>query len=163
VKALPLLLILALAACGGDDEQPVQSAPPTATPTATATAPAGVAPKRGTRITARDSEFGRMLWGPKRQAIYIFERDARGRSRCYGTCAEAWPPVYTNGKPVAGRGVRASLLGTTRRRNGRRQVTYAGKPLYYYSHEGPGEVLCHDVNLNGGFWWVVGADGKRRP
>ena len=58
----------------------------------------------GTKITARGSEFGRILWGPKRQAIYIFERDKRNRSRCYEDCAELWPPVYTTGKPVAGRG-----------------------------------------------------------
>jgi len=56
-----------------------------------------------------------------------------------------------------------SLLGTTRRRGGRRQVTYAGRPLYYYAHEGPGRVLCHNVHLNGGLWWVVGPNGKRRP
>jgi hypothetical protein len=42
-------------------------------------------------------------------------------------------------------------------------VTYAGKPLYFYDHEGPGEVRCHNVDLNGGLWWVVGPDGKRRP
>jgi len=124
-------------------------------------APAAMA--AGTRITARGSQFGKMLWGPNQQATYIFQRDKRGKSRCYGTCAEAWPPVYTSGKPVAGRGVRKSLIGTTRRRGGRRQVTYAGKPLYYYAHEGPGQVLCHNVNLNGGVWWVIGPDGKRRP
>ena len=104
-----------------------------------------------------------MLWGPKRQAIYIFQRDGRNRSRCYGDCAELWPPVYTKGKPVAGRGVRSSLLGTTRRRDGRRQVTYAGKPLYYYAHEAAGQVRCHNVDLNGGLWWVIGPNGKRRP
>ena len=64
---------------------------------------------------------------------------------------------------VAGNGVRKALLGTTRRRDGRRQVTYNGRPLYYYAHEGPGQVLCHNVNLNGGLWWVVGPNGKRRP
>ena len=82
---------------------------------------------------------------------------------CYGECAEAWPPVYTDGDPQAGTGVEESLMGTVRRRDGRLQVTYAGKPLYLYAHEAPGEVRCHNVNLNGGLWWVVGPDGKRRP
>ena len=117
----------------------------------------------GTKVTAGGSEFGPMLWGPGRQAVYIFQRDRHKRSRCYSACAAAWPPVFTGGKPIAGRGVRKSLLGTTRRRGGRRQVTYAGRPLYYYAHEGPGQVLCHNVYLNGGLWWVVGRNGKRRP
>ena len=124
-------------------------------------APAAMA--AGTKVTARGSEFGTMLWGPQRQAVYIFQRDGPSVSRCYGSCAKAWPPVLTTGGPVAGPGVRKSLLGTTRRRNGRRQVTYAGQPLYYYAHEGAGQVFCHDVDLNGGLWWVVGPDGKRRP
>ncbi len=126
----------------------------------TAAAPAQAA---GTTVSLRGSEFGSMLFGPNRQAIYVFERDGRNVSRCYGACARAWPPVYTKGRPVAGRGVRASLLGTTRRRDGRRQVTYRGRPLYYYAHEGPGQVRCHNVFLNGGLWWVVGPDGRRRP
>jgi predicted lipoprotein with Yx(FWY)xxD motif len=165
-RLLALVLVAVIVGCGSEEE------PPAATPTPAQTAepepePAAAAPepkaKRGTRIAARESEFGTMLWGPKRRAIYIFERDGRGRSRCSGECAEAWPPVYTDGAPVAGRGVRKALLGTARRRNGRRQVTYAGQPLYYYAHEGPGEVLCHNVDLNGGLWWVVGPDGEPRP
>jgi predicted lipoprotein with Yx(FWY)xxD motif len=123
-------------------------------------APASAA---GTRITVASSEFGPMLWGPKKQAIYVFQRDGFKQSRCSGACAEAWPPVYTSGKPVAGKGAKASLLGTIKRSNGRLQVTYRGRPLYYYAHEGAGEVRCHDVDLNGGLWWVIGADGKRRP
>ena len=63
---------------------------------------------------------------------------------------------------MAGRGVRSSLLGTTRR-HGRRQVTYAGKPLYHYAHETAGQVRCHNVDLNGGLWCVIGPNGKRRP
>ena len=39
-------------------------------------------------------------------------------------------------------------------------MTYGGRPLYYYAHEAPGEVRCHNVDLNGGFWWVVGRDGE---
>jgi predicted lipoprotein with Yx(FWY)xxD motif len=95
--------------------------------------------------------------------VYVFQNDRRNVSRCYGACARAWPPVYTSGRPVAGPGIKQSLLSTTRRRDGRRQVTYAGKPLYYYVNEGPGEVRCHNVLLNGGLWWVVGPDGRRRP
>ena len=104
-----------------------------------------------------------MLFDARRQAIYIFERDSERATVCYGECAEAWPPVLTEGRPRAGKGVRASLLGTVRRRDGKLQVTYAGRPLYFYAHEQPGQVLCHNVNLNGGLWWVVGPDGKRRP
>jgi predicted lipoprotein with Yx(FWY)xxD motif len=67
--------------------------------------------------------------------------------------------VFTSGAPKAGKGVDASLLGTVKRRDGKRQVTYGGKPLYFYAHERPGEVKCHNVDLNGGLWWVVGPDG----
>ncbi len=104
-----------------------------------------------------------MLFDSDRQAIYVFEKDPEGETVCYGECAEAWPPVLTDGKPLAGDGVKRSLLGTINRRDGKQQVTYAGKPLYFYAHEQPGEVRCHNVNLNGGLWWVIGPDGKRRP
>ncbi len=117
----------------------------------------------GTAVTVRSSPFGPIVWGPKHQAVYAFQRDGRNRSRCYGACAALWPPVYTTGRPVAGRGARAALLGTTRRRGGRLQVTYAGRPLYTYAHEGRGQVLCHNVRLNGGLWWVIGPGGRPRP
>lgn len=156
-----LMTTAALAGCGGADSS-ASSSDPYAQPRTTRAADAP-ARATGTTVVVRGSEFGTMLFGPKRQAIYIFERDRRNRSNCYGECAELWPPVYTNGKPRAGRGVKASLLGTAKRRDGRRQVTYNGKPLYYYADEGPGEVRCHNVNLNGGLWWVIGPNGKRRP
>jgi predicted lipoprotein with Yx(FWY)xxD motif len=152
-------VLVALAGCGGDDDSMGSQRPATA-PASTSDA---TGEPDGTKVRLRGSDFGPMLWGPNRQAIYIFENDRPDRSRCYGECARAWPPVLTRGKPVAGRGVRERLLGTTRRRNGKRQVTYDGKPLYYYAHEGAGEVLCHDVFLNGGYWWVVGRNGERRP
>jgi predicted lipoprotein with Yx(FWY)xxD motif len=174
MAALSILLLaalLALTACGRGDEEPpaVTAEAPAATvePTATPEPPPEdkqPAPeRRGTRIKVGGSDFGRMLFDSRDQAIYIFENDAEGESVCYGECAEAWPPVYSDGRPVAGKGVDADLLGTLERRNGRRQVTYAGQPLYFYAHEAPGEVRCHNVNLNGGFWWVVGPDGQRRP
>ena len=149
---------VAVAGCGGEDEERASAPvpPPETTERAAKARPAG------TVITLGDSEFGSMLFDSRKQAIYIFERDPKGESVCYGECAEAWPPVFTKGKPEAARGVDASLLGTVKRRDGRLQVTYAGKPLYFYAHESPGEVRCHNVDLNGGLWWVVGPDGRRR-
>jgi Secreted repeat of unknown function len=67
--------------------------------------------------------------------------------------------VLTRGRPVAGKGIRGRLLGTTRRRNGKRQVTYDGQPLYYYVDDAPGRVLCHNVSEFGGLWLVVQPDG----
>lgn len=115
---------------------------------------------KGTEVVLGDSEFGEMLYDAKDQAIYVFERDTTQKSVCYDECAAAWPPVVTSGEPVAGPGLDASLVGTTERRDGTTQVTYGGRPLYYYVHEAPGEVRCHNVDLNGGLWWVVGADGE---
>ena len=172
LATLSATALLALAACGGDDEESEESAA-TSTPTATATVtvtemesptptktPAPL-DRTGTKIVLAGSDFGTMLFNGGKQAIYIFERDEKDTSNCYGECAEAWPPVFSKGEPAAGKGVRQSLLGTIKRRDGGRQVTYAGQPLYYYAHEGPGQVLCHNVQLNGGLWWVVGPSGKR--
>jgi predicted lipoprotein with Yx(FWY)xxD motif len=160
--------LLVLSACGGESEmqaagaQPDASTPPPGA-TATTTAAGAAKKRKGTKLIVDDSDFGTMLFDTRKQAIYAFERDANGRSVCYGECAKAWPPVYTAGHPVAGAGVKPGLLGTLERRDGSRQVTYAGKPLYFYAHEGPGQVLCHNVNLNGGYWWVLAPSGERRP
>ena len=117
----------------------------------------------GTRVRVAPSPFGKMVWTAHKQALYVFSRDRRGESRCYGHCAKEWPPLYTDGAPVAGRGIRKELLGTARRRNGRLQVTYRGRPLYSYAHERRDQVLCHDIELNGGTWWAVGPDGRPLP
>jgi len=117
----------------------------------------------GTKVVLADSQFGQILFNSKQQAIYLFDRETGKRPRCYGECAEAWPPVYAKGNPRVGKGLKRSLLGTTRRRDGRRQVTYGGHPLYYYAHEGPGQVLCHDIDEFGGLWLVVKRSGKPVP
>ncbi len=165
LTALCAAATFVLAGCGSDESsaEPTPPTPPAATATAAASPPATASAARGKTIRLGSSQFGSMLFDARKQAIYIFQRDRRNKSNCYGECARLWPPVITKGKPRAGKGVKASLLGTTRRRDGKLQVTYAGQPLYFYAHEGPGEVECHNVFLNGGLWWVVGPSGKRRP
>lgn len=170
-KAVILVVsgLLALAGCGDNEDSSASSAAPpegdapTKQDDAAEKDDAATAAGKGATITVGDSSFGSMLFGSNEQAIYVFENDPQGETVCYDECAEAWPPVFTEGEPKAGEGVKDSLLGTVKRRDGRLQVTYAGKPLYFYAHEAPGEVRCHNVNLNGGLWWVVGPDGKRRP
>jgi predicted lipoprotein with Yx(FWY)xxD motif len=70
----------------------------------------------------------------------------------------AWPPVLTAAKPRAGKGANASLLGATRRRSGKLQVTYNGHPLYSFKDDEPGTSLCHNVDEFGGLWLVVRPD-----
>ncbi len=115
----------------------------------------------GTTITSGDSEFGPMLFNDKGQAIYIWELEESANAECYGDCAEAWPPVLTDGTPHATGSVIDDLLGTTTRTDGSTQVTYNGHPLYYYAHEGAGEVKCHNVSTHGGLWWVIQPNGTR--
>jgi predicted lipoprotein with Yx(FWY)xxD motif len=113
-------------------------------------------------LTVRSSRYGRILFDGRGRALYAFTRDPRrGRSRCYGACATAWPVLFAKGSLRAGAGVRQALIGTTRRRNGRRQVTYNGWPLYYYvSDRRPGQVTCQNVDQFGGLWLVVRPDGR---
>jgi predicted lipoprotein with Yx(FWY)xxD motif len=112
-------------------------------------------------LIVRNTRFGRMLFDGRGRALYAFTRDRRGGpSTCYGACAAAWPVYFAKGKPVAGRGVNKSLIGTTRRRGGRLQLTYNGWPLYYYAHERAGQVLCQNVDQFGGLWLVVRPSGQ---
>jgi predicted lipoprotein with Yx(FWY)xxD motif len=112
-------------------------------------------------LTIRPSAFGRILFDGRGRALYAFTRDPRGRSVCSGACAAAWPPYIVKRRPGAGPGVRASLLGTTRRRDGRLQVTYAGRPLYYYVRDiRPGQVTCQNVFGFGGLWLVMRPNGR---
>jgi predicted lipoprotein with Yx(FWY)xxD motif len=111
-------------------------------------------------LTVHDSNFGRVLFDGSNRVLYAFTRDPRGKSVCYGACAAAWPPYIVRGTLRAGAGTTRSLFGTTRRRDGKRQLTYAGKPLYYYVHDGPGQILCQDVREFGGLWLVVRPNGR---
>ena len=112
-------------------------------------------------LTVRNTRYGSILSDGRGFALYAFTRDRRGgSSRCYGACAKAWPVYFAGGRLVAGKGVKRALLGTTRRRDGRRQVTYNGRPLYYYvGDRSPGQVLCQNIDEFGGTWLVVRPSG----
>ena len=107
------------------------------------------------------TSLGTILVDSKGITLYDFVKDKGTTSVCYGACAALWPPLLTSGKPVAGPGVHASLLGTTRRKDGKLEVTYRGHPLYYFvTDRKPGETTGQGVNQFGGPWWVLSAAGK---
>ena len=168
--AVAAAVALFATACGGDatvdetaDRQPSASTTTPAPTTDTGPAAPSSSAEAGTVVTTGDSEFGVMLFDEANQAIYLFDREAAGAPDCYDDCAADWPPVLTAGVPAAGGDVRADLLGTVDRADGSTQVTYAGHPLYYYAHEAPGQVLCHDVADYGGTWLVVTPEGTPAP
>jgi predicted lipoprotein with Yx(FWY)xxD motif len=152
---------LALAGCGeNDSETGTTAAAPAAKPaTTTAEATAKPARPRGAKLKVVSSEYGPVVADRHGEALYLFGKEKAGRSECYGDCAAAWPPMLTKGKPRAGKGARRSLLGTTRRRDGKLQATYRGHPLYFYKHDKPGVILCQNVQEFGGPWLVVRPDG----
>jgi predicted lipoprotein with Yx(FWY)xxD motif len=115
----------------------------------------------GATVAVAKSRLGSILVDSKGITLYDFVKDKGGASSCYGACAALWPPLITKGTPHAGRGVRASLLGTTKRKDGKVEVTYNRHPLYYFvSDRKPGQTTGQGVNQFGGPWWVVSPAGK---
>jgi predicted lipoprotein with Yx(FWY)xxD motif len=176
--AAAALATLLLSGCGSDGETssetaaeaaspaaspapPQMTSPPT--PAAEATSPPAVQAAPGTVIKTASSRFGDMLFDESGQAIYLFDKEKTPIPECYDECAVAWPPVLTQGPPVAGAGTQADKLGTSVRTDGTTQVTYGGHPLYYYAHEGKNEVKCHNVSGFGGLWLVVTPAGEAAP
>jgi predicted lipoprotein with Yx(FWY)xxD motif len=108
-------------------------------------------------VAVRTSAYGPILFDGRGYVLYAFTRDPRGRSTCFGACAAAWPPYRAKGTLRAGSGARRALIGRTR--SG--QITYAGRPLYYYvGDRRPGQILCQDVFEFGGRWLVVRGNGN---
>jgi predicted lipoprotein with Yx(FWY)xxD motif len=117
---------------------------------------------RGTKVGVRSTALGRIVVDSKGRTLYLFEKDKKGHSACYGQCAMYWPPLLSHGKPLAGPGIKRSLLGTTRRTNGTEQVTYAGHPLYRYVGDSrPGETTGEGSLGFGAAWDVVSPAGKQ--
>jgi len=115
----------------------------------------------GTHVDLRKTSLGTILVDSKGITLYDFPPDKGTTSVCYGACAALWPPLLTTGKPVAGPGVHAKLLGTTKRKDGKLEVTYGGHPLYYFvSDRKPGQTTGQGVDQFGAPWWVISATGK---
>jgi predicted lipoprotein with Yx(FWY)xxD motif len=113
------------------------------------------------RVTLHQTKLGKVLATSSGRTLYLFMKDKNGHSSCYGQCPGYWPPLMKKGTLRAGAGVKAKLLGTTKRKNGKRQVTYKGHPLYIYSLDGgAGQLEGQRQNTFGGKWYVISAAGR---
>jgi predicted lipoprotein with Yx(FWY)xxD motif len=145
------LVALAIAGCGGGDDQ--------------ATAASGSSNASGSSSTVGVTDvdgLGKILVDSQGRTVYLFEKDTGPKSTCSGACAQEWPPVTTSGKPSAGDGVTASMLGTTKRSDGTTQVTYNDHPLYRFTGDNaPGDAAGQKLDAYGAEWYVLSPAGDK--
>jgi predicted lipoprotein with Yx(FWY)xxD motif len=165
VGVLLIVVMLVLAACASA-ATPAAPAAPTQAPAVAAnvssssSAASSAAPAAAGSVVlqvATNDKLGKFLADDKGMTLYMFTKDTKDTSNCYDKCAQAWPPLLQGATPTVKDGVDASLLGTTTRKDGSIQVTYAGMPLYYYfKDKAAGDVTGQK---NNDVWYVVAPDG----
>jgi predicted lipoprotein with Yx(FWY)xxD motif len=115
----------------------------------------------GTLVKTGSTGLGRVLVDAHGKTLYIWAHDKTSKSTCYGDCAEYWPPLIAHGKPAAAAGVKSGLLGTSRRKDGRLQVTYAGHPLYSFVQDAKaGQAKGEGLTDFGGRWDPISSAGR---
>jgi predicted lipoprotein with Yx(FWY)xxD motif len=177
---VPLALVavvspVALAGCSSSSSSPTTTSHPSTTPstvstpttggTTAATASGGGTPAIYEVRTGQVKGLGTVLVDGQGLTLYLFVPDKQsGASTCYNACAQGWPPLLLPTgvtTPVAGSGVKTSLLGTTPRTDGTTQVTYNKWPLYLWVGDSePGQATGQGLNNLGGLWYVLAPDGK---
>ncbi|HWB69503.1 MAG TPA: hypothetical protein VG518_05960 [Solirubrobacterales bacterium] len=165
-RTIHAIAILALAAalfagCGGGGESSEGGYGPTGG-SSTASRPPSPSSGEGAIVSVTSVPgLGRVLVSSKGLTLYDFRRDKGGKSACYGACAQVWPPLTTGAAPQPSNGVVVAKLGTTRRKDGTVQVTYAGHPLYLYAADTkPGDAKGNDIDSFGGQWYALQPSGE---
>jgi predicted lipoprotein with Yx(FWY)xxD motif len=151
-----LLLIGALiAGCGGSSGGGNSQ-------NATAASPKPAAAKTSATVNIGSTSLGKVLVDSQGRTLYLFKADSGTKSMCNGACATDWPPLTAKGKPSAGGGAKASLLGTSKRSDGTMQVTYNGHPVYrFFGDHKAGDTNGQGQNFFGGLWYAVSASGNQ--
>jgi predicted lipoprotein with Yx(FWY)xxD motif len=117
---------------------------------------------KGAVVSTAKTSLGRVIVKSNGHTLYMFGKDRNGKSACSGQCATFWPPLITSGKPRVTNGARASLVGTTRRADGRLQVTYNHHPVYTFAKDTKtGQTNGEGVSAFGGVWDAVSPAGAK--
>jgi predicted lipoprotein with Yx(FWY)xxD motif len=165
IPAFVVVIGLAIAACSAG----TSPSPSTATPSPAATQAPSTAtpvpthgPRTAASIGTTKTSLGTILIGPDGKTLYLFEADKTSKPTCSGACSQVWLPLITNGRPVAGSGVKQSLLSTSQRADGTEQVVYNRHPLYsYVGDTKAGDTLGEGLNCFGAGWDVVSPAGTK--
>jgi predicted lipoprotein with Yx(FWY)xxD motif len=164
IAALALIAMLAVAGCGSSNSSSSSGGGGAygGSGEETTSKPAS-ASSQGAPITVGTAAgVGKVLVDSNGLTLYYFQKDQNGESACYGPCEQGWPPLTTEGAPQAGEGAMASKLGTTKRKDGTIQVTYAGWPLYtFVEDKKPGEDNGTDSKAFGASWYPLHPDGQK--
>jgi predicted lipoprotein with Yx(FWY)xxD motif len=117
----------------------------------------------GANLEVSEKEpFGKYLTDAEGMSLYLFEADGDLNSTCYDACAQAWPPLLSEGEPTAGEGVDKGMLATFKRTDGSTQVAYNAKPLYYFARdESAGDTKGQDIEGFGAEWYLVSPEGEK--
>jgi predicted lipoprotein with Yx(FWY)xxD motif len=158
--ALAVAGALVLAACGGFSTSSSSGA--SSTPSyGTSTSTTHTTSSTAAVVTTKKTSLGTFLVDARGRTLYLWDADKGSMSACSGACAQAWPPLTATATPKASGAVKASLLGTTKRADGSREVTYAGHPLYTFAGDTQtGKTTGEGSNGFGAPWWVVSPAGK---
>jgi predicted lipoprotein with Yx(FWY)xxD motif len=117
---------------------------------------------KGALVSLRKTAIGTILVNARGRTLYVFEKDKNGKSSCYGACAAYWPSAVSSVRPRAGKGVRVSLLSSVARRDGRRQITYAGHPLYtFVGDKKAGQTTGEGLTNFGAGWDAIAGNGHK--
>jgi predicted lipoprotein with Yx(FWY)xxD motif len=138
------LSLLALAACGSDDNSTSQAAANPTEPAASSTVDTGTAttPSTATAQTVAVQEidgFGPVLVDSTGMPLYAADEEADGQVRCVDSCTSFWMPLEPGDatmSDVPGVGT----LDVIERPDGTEQATADGRPLYTFVQDSPGEV-----------------------
>jgi predicted lipoprotein with Yx(FWY)xxD motif len=121
----------------------------------------GAGSQSNATLSLRQTNLGHILVSAKGHTLYLFKKDKDGRSACSGSCATYWPPLLKAGKLTVGPGVKRALVGTTKRADGRLQVTYSKHPLYAFAlDKRAGQTNGQGSSNFGAKWYAVSAQGR---
>jgi predicted lipoprotein with Yx(FWY)xxD motif len=104
---------------------------------------------------ATDATLGKILVDQAGKTVYLWFKDIDESSQCYDACAAVWPPFLTEVKNIAGDGVTNGKLGVLTRRDGKLQVTYNARPLYYFVRDSATTPTAGHGSTGFGALWVV--------